>query len=160
MYGFIVLLIRASYWSSSRTAGGPLSSPGPRSGTPNVSNSQIVSIVDDDASVRGAMESLVRSLGLVAFAFESAEDFLGSPRVDDSDCLITDVQMPGMTGLELQDRLIARGSRIPIIFITAFPEKAARCRAKAGGAVAFLEKPFAGGAMIEVLRRALAAYSR
>jgi FixJ family two-component response regulator len=122
-----------------------------------VSNSQIVSIVDDDASVRGAMESLVRSLGLVAFAFESAEDFLRSPRVDDSDCLITDLQMPGTSGLDLQDRLIARGSRIPIIFITAFPEKAVRCRAEAGGAVAFLEKPFGAGAMIEVLRRALAA---
>ena len=63
-----------------------------------------------------------RSLGFVAFAFESAEDFLRSPRVDDSACLITDVQMPGMSGLDLQDRLIAQGSRIPIIFITAFPE--------------------------------------
>lgn len=106
------------------------------------------------------MESLVRSLGLVAFGFESAEDFLRSPRVDDSDCLITDVQMPGTSGLDLQDRLIARGSRIPVIFITAFPGKAVRCRAKAGGAVAFLEKPFGGGAMIEALRRALAAQSR
>ena len=125
-----------------------------------VSKAQIVSIVDDDASVRAAMESLVRSLGFVAFVFESAEDFLRSPRVDDSACLITDVQMPGMSGLDLQDRLIAQGSRIPIIFITAFPEQAIRSRAQAGGALAFLEKPFGGRTMIELLRQALAAQPR
>ena len=124
-----------------------------------MSKAQIVSIVDDDASVRAAMESLVRSLGFVAFVFESAEDFLRSPRVDDSACLITDVQMPGMSGLDLQDRLIAQGSRIPIIFITAFPEQTIRNRAQAGGALAFLEKPFAGRTMIELLRQALAAQS-
>jgi len=106
-----------------------------------VSKSQIVSIVDDDESVRAAMEGLVRSLGFVAFVFESAEDFLGSPRVDDSACLITDVQMPGMSGLDLHDRLIAQGSGIPTIFITAFPEQTIRRRAQAGGALAFLEKP-------------------
>ena len=125
-----------------------------------VSKAQIVSIVDDDASVRVAMESLVRSLGFVAFAFESAEDFLRSPRVDDSACLITDVQMPGMSGLDLQDRLIAQGSRIPIIFITAFPEQTIRSRAEAGGALGCLEKPFGGKAMIELLRKALATQSR
>ena len=107
-----------------------------------VSKSRIVSIVDDDASVRAAMESLVRSLGFVAFAFESADDFLRVARVDDSACLITDVQMPGMSGLALQDRLIAQGRRIPIIFITAFPEETSRSRAEAAGALAFLEKPF------------------
>ena len=112
-----------------------------------MSKSQIVSIVDDDASVRAAMESLVRSLGFVAFAFESAEDFLRSPRVDDSACLITDVQMPGMSGLDLQDRLIAQGSRIPIIFITAFPETAIRSRAEAGGALAFSKSHFGCGTM-------------
>jgi FixJ family two-component response regulator len=122
-----------------------------------VSKAQIVSIVDDDASVRAAMESLVRSLGFVAFAFESAEDFLRSPRVDDSACLITDVQMPGMSGLDLQDRLIAQGSRIPIIFITAFPEQTIRNRAQARGALAFLEKPFSGTTMIGLLRQTLAA---
>jgi FixJ family two-component response regulator len=125
-----------------------------------VSKAQIVSIVDDDASVRAAMQSLVRSLGLVAFAFESADDFLRSPRVDDSACLITDVQMPGMSGLDLQDRLIAQGSRIPIIFITAFPEQTIRSRAEAGGALACLEKPFRCGAMVELLRQALAAPAR
>jgi FixJ family two-component response regulator len=124
-----------------------------------VSKPQIVSIVDDDASVRAAMESLVRSLGFVAFVFESAEDFLRSPRVDDSACLITDVQMPGMNGLDLQDRLITQGRRIPTIFITAFPEQAVQSRAQAGGALAFLEKPFRGAAMIELLRRTLTTQS-
>jgi FixJ family two-component response regulator len=124
-----------------------------------VSKSQIVSVVDDDASVRAAMQSLIKSLGFVVFVFESGEDFLRSPRVDDSSCLITDVQMPGMSGLDLQDRLIARGSRIPIIFITAFPEQTIRSRAQAGGAVGFLEKPFTGRAVIELVRQALATQS-
>ena len=105
------------------------------------------------------MQSLLRSLGFVAFAFESAEDFLRSPRVDDSSCLITDVQMPGMSGLDLQDRLTAQGSRIPVIFITAFPEQNIRSRAQASGAVGFLEKPFAGRTMIELVRQALATQS-
>ncbi len=125
-------------------------------GVARVSKAQIVSIVDDDASIRVALESLVRSLGFVAFVFESAEDFLRSPRVDDSACLITDVQMRGMSGLDLQDRLIAQGSRIPIIFITAFHEQTIRSRAEAGGALVCLEKPFRGRTMIELVRQALA----
>jgi FixJ family two-component response regulator len=106
------------------------------------------------------MESLVRSLGFVAFVFESADAFLRSPRVDDSACLITDVQMPGINGLDLQDRLIAQGSRIPIIFMTAFPEQAIQSRAQAGGALACLEKPFRCGTMVQLLRQALAPPSR
>jgi CheY-like chemotaxis protein len=125
-----------------------------------VSKSQIVSIVDDDASVRAAMQSLLRSLGLVAFVFESAEDFLRSPRVGDSSCLITDVQMPGMSGLDLQDCLIAQGTHIPTIFITAFPQQSIRSRAQAGGALGLLEKPFAGRTMIELVRQALATQPR
>jgi FixJ family two-component response regulator len=88
-----------------------------------VSKAQIISTIDHGASVCVALESLIKLLGFVAFAFECAEDFLRSPRVDDSSCLITDVQMQGMSGLDLQDRLIAQGSRIPMIFITAFPEQ-------------------------------------
>ncbi len=121
--------------------------------------SQIVSIVDDDASVRASMRSLLKSLGFVAFVFESAEDFLRSPRVDDSSSLITDVQMPGMSGLDLQDRLIVRGNRIPIIFITAFPEHTIRRRAQAGAPLGFLEKPFDCKAMIELVRQALSTQS-
>jgi len=105
------------------------------------------------------MRSLLKSLGFVAFVFESAEDFLRSPQVDDSSCLITDVQMPGMSGLDLQDRLIARGSRIPIIFITAFPEPTIRRRAHAGGAMGLLEKPFAAKTMIELVRKAVVTHS-
>jgi FixJ family two-component response regulator len=121
-----------------------------------VSKSQKIAIVDDDAAVRAALDSLVRSLGFVAFAFESAENFLDSPRVGDSACLIADVQMPGMSGLDLQDRLVERGSGIPIVFITAFPDQAIRSRVQAGGALGLLEKPFCGRAMIELLRQALA----
>jgi FixJ family two-component response regulator len=135
----------------------------PRLCAPNgitcVSKAQIVSIIDDDASVRAAVEGLVRSAGFVAFTFESAEGFLRSPRAEDSACLITDVQMPGMSGLDLQNRLIAQGSRIPIIFITAFPEQDIRNRAQAAGAIAFLEKPFDGGTMINLVRKALATQS-
>jgi FixJ family two-component response regulator len=88
-----------------------------------VLKAQTISTIDHDASVRVALESLIKPLGFVAFAFEGAEDFLRSPRVDDSSGLITDVQMQGMSGLDLQDRLIAQGSGIPMIFITAFPEQ-------------------------------------
>ena len=160
LYAFIVLLsgalsnrpstllaIRSRAWARERRIAG-------------VSKSQIVSIVDDDASVRAAMQSLVRSLGFVAFVFESAEDFLGSPRVDDSSCLITDIQMPGMSGLDLQDCLIAQGTHIPTIFITAFPQQSIRSRVQASGALGLLEKPFAGRTMIELVRQALATQRR
>jgi FixJ family two-component response regulator len=104
----------------------------------------LISIIDDDASVRSAIEDLACSLGFAACAFASAQDFLRSPHVGDTSCLITDVQMPGMNGLELQSELLAQGYRMPIIFITAFPEKTVQARAEAAGAVAFLEKPFDG----------------
>ncbi len=120
-----------------------------------MSRVQVVSIIDDDASVRVAMEGLVRSLGFAACAFESAEDFLRSPRADDTSCLITDIQMPGMNGLELQDRLLAQGRRLPIIFITAYPEQSIRRRAEAAGAFAFLEKPFDGGTIASLLQLAV-----
>ena len=116
-----------------------------------MSKAQIISTVDADASVRAALESLIKSLGFVAFAFKSAEDFLRSPRVDDSSCLIT----PGMSGFDLQDHLIAQGSLIPIIFLTAFPEQTIRSRAQAGGAHAFLEKPFKGRTTVELVRQAV-----
>jgi FixJ family two-component response regulator len=122
-----------------------------------VAKIRIVSIVDDDASVRVALSGLVRSLGFVACAFESAEDFLRSPHVGDSACLISDVQMPGMNGLELQSQLLAQGHRLPIIFITAFPEPNLRTLADAAGALAFLEKPFDGGIIVSLLKEALAS---
>ena len=116
-----------------------------------MTHTPMISIIDDDESIRLATESLIRSLGFVAFTFESAEDFLRSPQVEVTSCLISDIQMPGMTGIELQDHLIAHGYRIPIIFITAFPEERIRKRAQDAGAVGFFSKPFDCLAMIKSL---------
>ena len=120
-----------------------------------MSKVHIISIIDDDASVRAAMQDLVNSLGFVACVFESAEDFLRSPEIHETSCVITDIQMPGMNGEELQRHLLAQGLRMPIIFITAFPEKCLRARVEAAGALAFLEKPFDGGVLVSSLRHAL-----
>jgi CheY-like chemotaxis protein len=86
----------------------------------------MIVIVDDDETVRNATQSLVRALGYRASTFASADEFLKSEQVHDTSCLITDVQMPGLSGLDLQDQLIARGHRIPIIFITGYPDKNVR----------------------------------
>jgi FixJ family two-component response regulator len=111
----------------------------------------VISIIDDDESVRLATAGLVRSLGFMAFAFESAEDFLGSSNLEDTSCLICDIQMPGMTGLELQDHLIAHNYQIPTIMITAFPEERIRKRALETGAIGFFGKPFDSQAMIRCI---------
>ena len=116
----------------------------------------VVSIVDDDASVRVATHRLVRSLGYIAHTFSSADEFLRSPHVNDTSCLIADVQMPGMSGVELQSVLLAQGRRMPIIFITAFPEESARTRALEAGAVCFLTKPFDGPTLVKYLAAAVA----
>ena len=102
-----------------------------------------VSIVDDDESVREAIKSLLRSVGLGADVFASAEEFLRSDRLKNTACLILDVRMPGMNGLELQELLAAAHYKIPIIFITAHvSDREARNRALQAGAVDFLSKPF------------------
>ena len=85
-----------------------------------MSNPPVISIIDDDGSVRAATYNLVRSLGYVVHTFASAEEFLRSPHLDDTSCVIADVQMPAMSGLELQAHLLAQGYRLPFIFITAF----------------------------------------
>jgi FixJ family two-component response regulator len=118
----------------------------------------VISIVDDDESVRKATTNFVRSLGYVATTFASAQEFLAADCARDTDCLITDLQMPGMTGLELQTRLIADGHRLPIIFISAFPEAKARGQALAAGAIAFLDKPFSDDKLITHLNEALARH--
>jgi FixJ family two-component response regulator len=102
----------------------------------------LISIVDDDDKVRAATESLVRSLGFKTHTFASAESFLQSTSPRETRCLILDVQMPNMSGIELQGRLTELGFEIPIIFITAYPDEAVRQRAMDAGAVAFLLKPF------------------
>jgi FixJ family two-component response regulator len=120
----------------------------------------VISIVDDDASVREAMFGLVRSLGFDAATFSSAEDFLQSDQLESTLCLITDVQMPGLSGVELQNHLISRGSPIPIIFVTAFPEERIEARVRQAGAIGFLSKPFDDETLIECLDRALKGRGR
>jgi FixJ family two-component response regulator len=115
----------------------------------------IISIVDDDASVRESTKNLVRSLGHNAVAFESAEAFLESGNAGNTACLIADVQMPGMSGLQLQSHLIERGSRIPIVLITAYPEPKIRAQALAAGALGFLSKPFHDEILITCIDEAL-----
>jgi FixJ family two-component response regulator len=115
----------------------------------------VISIIDDDASVRAATNRLVRSLGYAAYTFASADEFLRSPQADTTSCVISDIQMPGMSGVELQDLLRAQGRRLPIIFITAFPDERIRARALAAGAVCFLTKPFDGATLVQYLDAAL-----
>ena len=101
-----------------------------------------IAIVDDDEAVREATENLVRSLGYHASTFASADEFLKSEQVHDTSCVITDLQMPGLSGIDLQDRLIDHGHRIPIIFITGHPDDSIRARAMKAGAVGFMSKPY------------------
>ena len=102
----------------------------------------LIAIVDDDEMMREAMETLVQSLGYRASTFASAGEFLKSEQVNDTSCLITDLHMPGLSGIDLQDQLIVRGHSIPIIFITGYPEDDARTHAIKAGAVGFISKPF------------------
>jgi len=115
----------------------------------------VISIIDDDASVRVAVERLLTSMGFAVHAFASAIEFLGSPRLMDSLCIVADVEMPGMSGLELQDHLVAQGTSIPFIFITAFAEDRIRERAMRGGAVCFLSKPFDEAKLLECVELTL-----
>jgi FixJ family two-component response regulator len=114
-----------------------------------------IAIVDDDESVRIALAGLVRSLGYQARSFASADAFLGCGEVQDFDCLITDIQMPGMSGIELQQQLAASNHPLPVIMITARPELALEERALAGGAVTLLRKPFGAAAIIDCLQSIL-----
>ena len=115
----------------------------------------MISIIDDDRSVREAVECLIRSLGYQAVTFTSAEEYLGSDRINESECVITDIQMPGMTGLDLQDRLIADGYRRPIIFMSALAAEDVGDNALRTTASRFLKKPFSGERFIDCLDRAL-----
>jgi FixJ family two-component response regulator len=127
----------------------------PRQGKTALSKLPLVAIIDDDASVRATTDSLVRSLGYIAYTFPSAEDFLRSNRLDDLSCVIADVQMPGMSGVELQAYLLTRGYRVPFIFFTAFPDERIRAQALRAGAICYLTKPFNGDSLVQGLEAAL-----
>jgi FixJ family two-component response regulator len=117
--------------------------------------SRIVAIVDDDESVRVALQGMMKSVGLPAQAFASAEQFLKSGMVSNTGCLIVDIRMPGMSGLELQAKLNAEHSRIPMIFITAHGDAKMRLQALRSGAVEFLAKPFDDEVLLENVQAAL-----
>ena len=119
----------------------------------------VIAIVDDDHSVREALASFVRSLGYAAMAFDCAEALLKSKRRGGVSCLIADVQMPGMTGLELYRQLSASGTRIPTILITAYPDDSVRERALTAGIIGYLSKPFKEDDLLACIRSALTAAS-
>jgi FixJ family two-component response regulator len=118
-------------------------------------NNKVVAIVDDDAAVRVALEGLLRSAGLSARAFDSAETFIESGQQFQAGCLIADIRMPGMSGLELQAKLNAEHCRMPIVFITAHGDAQMRIQALRAGAVEFLAKPFNDEVLLETVRAAL-----
>ena len=115
----------------------------------------LISIVDDDELVREAVKGLMKSLGYRAEAAASAEEFLRSPHLRRCSCLIADVQMPGMTGLELYQHLSTSGKRIPTILITAYPDDGVRARALSAGVIGYLSKPFDEDDLLACIRSAL-----
>jgi len=126
-----------------------------REGKTIVSNPPAISVVDDDASVRVGTENLLSSLGYTVHTFASAEEFLRSAHFNDISCVITDVRMPGMSGIELQTLLLTQRHRAPFIFITAFSEETVRAQALSAGAICFLTKPFDRLTLIKCLDTAL-----
>jgi FixJ family two-component response regulator len=115
---------------------------------------KVVSVVDDDESFRSALQRLLKSAGFLVRSFASAEDFLKSGQQDNTGCLITDIRMPGMSGLDLQAKLNADHCPIPTIFITAHGDEKMRLQAMRGGAVKFLAKPFDDATLLESVRTA------
>jgi len=115
----------------------------------------VISVVDDDESVRKSTRLLIESFGFRAATLESAQRFLSSDKLLDSSCLVVDVQMPGMNGLQLQSELAVAGRRVPIIFITAYDDTESRRRAMQAGAVAFLPKPFTDEQLLQTIHSAL-----
>jgi FixJ family two-component response regulator len=120
-----------------------------------MSEAPLFSIVDDDASARDGIRELVESLGYNAVTFNSAEYFLQSSVIAETTCLITDLQMPGLNGLELQEALQSRGYSVPVIVITAYPNEQHRTRALDNGAIGFLSKPFDEETLIKCLTAAI-----
>jgi FixJ family two-component response regulator len=121
----------------------------------SVKRTNLVAVVDDDDLLRDALRRLLKASGLGAISFESAEDLLNSGRLSEIACLIADVRMPGISGLELQARLKTERCTIPVIFITAHGDAKMRIQAMRDGAVEFLTKPFDNAVLIEMVRSAL-----
>jgi FixJ family two-component response regulator len=117
----------------------------------------MISVVDDDESVREALCGLLRSAGFAVNAFASAEEFLASDRLGSADCLVLDVRMPGMSGIELHRQLVVDHSEVPVIFITAHGDEGMRAQALRGGAGAVLIKPFSDDALLNAIHAALSA---
>jgi FixJ family two-component response regulator len=115
----------------------------------------LISVVDDNESVRRTMKLLIESFGYRATVFESAETLLRLGQLNKTSCLVVDIQMPGMNGLQLQSHLAIEGWSIPIIFITAYGSKQVRRRAMQAGAVALLEKPFGDEQLLATIRSIL-----
>ena len=120
-----------------------------------MSTFSVISVIDDDASVRVATNNLLRSHGYTVHTFASAEEFLRSAHLNDTSCVIADVQMPVMNGVELLTLMRTQGYGVPFIFITAFPDESVRARALKAGAICFLAKPFAAPTLIKCLGTAL-----
>jgi len=112
----------------------------------------MISIVDDDECAREAMEGLVRSLGYAVATYASAEDFLESDRVNETSCLITDLHLPGLSGMELHRRLLADGFAVPTILVTGLADETTRTQALAAGTVGFLSKPFGKKSFVDCLK--------
>lgn len=119
-------------------------------------NKIVIAVVDDDQSVREALAGLIKSLGYRPAAFDSADAFLNWDRRQSAACLVADVQMPGMSGPELHERLIASGCPIPTILITAYPDEATRTRTLQAGVKCYLTKPFRGNELLECIRSVIA----
>jgi FixJ family two-component response regulator len=115
----------------------------------------MIFIIDDDVCAREATERVIRSSGYTVATYASAEDFLGSDHVNDTSCLITDVHLPGLTGVELYRRLRAKGFAAPTIFVTGHPDETTRTQVLAAGAVAFLSKPVGKKVLLDCLKTAL-----
>jgi FixJ family two-component response regulator len=115
----------------------------------------IIAVIDDDAPVRAATDNLLSSYGYLVRTFASAEEFLQSPHFSNCECVVADVQMPSMSGLDLLTYMRSRGYVAPVIFITAFPEESVRASALKAGAICFLAKPFDAPALIDCVETAL-----
>jgi FixJ family two-component response regulator len=132
----------------------------PASGRTVLSTPPVISVIDDDASVRAATNNLLRSHGYPVHTFASAQEFLRSAHLNDTSCVIADVQTPVISGLDLLTHMRTEGYNAPFIFITAFPDESVRARALKSGAICFLAKPFAGPTLITCLETALSQHVR